>query len=129
MRVADLMSRPVHTVAPNLSAEAARAEMRRHDVRHLVVMTDGRITGVISEHDLGGARGLVPGLEWTADDLSNSRVVVAAPEMSLGRAAALLREHRIGCLPVVDGKQLVGVITTWDLLGHLAGQPRHRARA
>lgn len=129
MRVGDVMTRTVYTIAAELPAEAARHEMRRHNVRHLVVVKAGHITGVISEHDLGGEHEPTPGAAATVDDRSTSRVLVAAPEMSLARAAALLREHRVGCLPVVDGKRLVGIITTSDLLGYLAGEPRRPARA
>lgn len=125
MRVADLMTKKVYTIPADLSARRARDEMRRHNVRHLVVMRNGHIAGVISEHDLGGERGLAPDVEWFVDELLTSRVVVCAPEMPVHRAAALLRDHRIGCLPVVDGKQLVGIITTSDLLGYLASE--HRA--
>jgi len=122
VRVADLMSRDVHTISPDLAAGAARHEMRRRNVRHLVVVKDGHLAGVISDHDLRSDRAVMSDLDPTVDDLSTGRVVVASPEMSITRAAALLRAHRIDCLPVVDGKRLVGIITTSDLLDYLAGR-------
>lgn len=124
MRIAELMTRPVYTIAANLPAEAARDEMQRHGVHHLVVLRDDHIVGVISDHDLGDDRGEAEAVGGTVDDLSTGRVVLASPEMPVKRAAALLRAHRIGCLPVVDGKRLVGIVTTWDLLGYLAGERR-----
>ncbi|CAN5899249.1 hypothetical protein BH11MYX2_BH11MYX2_11170 [soil metagenome] len=45
-----------------------------------------------------------------------AHVVVAAPETTIKQAANLLRGRVIGCLPVVDGKTLVGIVTTTDLL-------------
>ena len=47
-------------------------------------------------------------------------VLVATPQTPLKRAAALMRGNNIGCLPIVDGKHLVGIITTSDLLDLIA---------
>jgi CBS domain-containing protein len=55
-----------------------------------------------------------------------SRVIVASPDTTVGEAARLLRGYTIGCVPVVDGKDLVGIVTTSDLLDLLAEKPRRR---
>jgi acetoin utilization protein AcuB len=56
-----------------------------------------------------------------------SRVIVASPETTVGDAARLLRGYTIGCVPIVDGKELVGIVTTSDLLDLLAEKPRRRS--
>jgi acetoin utilization protein AcuB len=120
MRVQDIMTTSVRSIPPNLGTAAARHTMRSARVRHLVVIEDGRVIGILSQRDLGGVRdeSLPAG---TVQDVMQSHVVVAAPETTIRAAANLLRGHNIGCLPVVDGKKLVGIVTTSDLLG-LIGQ-------
>jgi acetoin utilization protein AcuB len=120
MRVQDIMTTSVRSIPPNLDTAAARHTMRSARVHHLVVVDDGRVIGVLSQRDLGGTReeSLPAG---TVQDVMRSHVVVAAPETSIRTAANLLRGHDIGCLPVVDGKKLVGIVTTSDLL-RLIGQ-------
>jgi CBS domain-containing protein len=53
-------------------------------------------------------------------DVMASRVVSVDPDAPLAEAAAPLREHKIGCLPVVAGDALVGVLTEGDFLALLA---------
>ncbi len=115
MRVQDIMTTSVRSIPPNLDTAAARHTMKSARVRHLVVVDDGRVIGVLSQRDLGGTReeSLPAG---TVQSVMRSHVVVAAPETSVREAANLLRGHDIGCLPVVEGKKLVGIVTTSDLL-------------
>ncbi len=120
MRVQDIMTKSVRSIPSNLDTAAARHTMKSARVRHLVVVDDGRVIGVLSQRDLGGTReeSLPAG---TVQAVMHSHVVVAAPETSVREAANLLRGHNIGCLPVLDGKKLVGIVTTSDLL-RLIGQ-------
>jgi acetoin utilization protein AcuB len=119
-RVRDLMTCTVRTVPPDLDTAAARHLMRMARIHHLVVVKDDRIVGVLSQRDLGGTRdeALPVG---RVDGVMRSNVVAIAPEVTLRAAATMLRGYDIGCLPVVDGKQLVGILTTSDLLRWIAG--------
>lgn len=116
MYVADIMTSAVVAVGPDLGAEAAWKEMRRAAVHHLVVIHEGRIAGVITDRDLGGRHGAASRLEKRVVDLMTPSVLVVAPEMSVRDAANLMRCNTINCLPVVDGKKLVGIVTTSDVL-------------
>lgn len=58
-----------------------------------------------------------------ARDVMTSPVKTVAPDAALPEVAHLLAEHRIGCLPVVDGGRLVGIVTEEDLLLKVAGAP------
>jgi len=115
MRVQDIMTTAVRSIPANLDTAAARHTMKSARVRHLVVVDDGRVIGVLSQRDLGGTReeSLPAG---SVQSVMHSHVVVAAPETSVREAANLLRGYNIGCLPVVEGKKLVGIVTTSDLL-------------
>jgi CBS domain-containing protein len=97
-------------------------------VRHLPVLEDGRVVGIVSQRDLLAAS-LSKALDFEARDrrtflrsvdvgeVMSREVVTIAPEASLADAAALMLGRRIGCLPVVkpDGT-LVGLVTETDLL-------------
>ncbi|MEN8161566.1 MAG: CBS domain-containing protein, partial [Myxococcota bacterium] len=105
--------------------------MQQGGFRHVVVVDDGRVVGVVSRRDIfHGA------LAWSlgqgkkaheahlaaspAKDVMAADVVSVDPDAPLAEAAALLREHQIGCLPVVAGDRLVGVLTEGDFLALLA---------
>ncbi len=56
------------------------------------------------------------------------QVIVGNPEMTTKEAANLMRGHIIGCLPIVEGDELVGIVTISDLL-ELLGKGVHKAAA
>lgn len=118
MHVGDIMNVAVETIAPDQSAETAWHWMRQRGIRHLVVTRGRAIAGVISDRDLGGARGDT----WrkgrkVGELVSGFGVAVARTTTTIRQAAQLMRGRSIGCLPVVDAKRrLVGVVTTSDLL-------------
>ncbi len=116
MRVEDLMTRSVRTIAPEDPAEVAWSLMQRDDFHHLVVMDHGHAVGVLSRGDLGGLKGANRRKGVTASDLMTPSVVTATPTTTLRQAANLLRGYSIGCLPVLRGKTLVGILTVTDLL-------------
>ena len=133
LKVGDLMTPEVRTVNHNdkLSLVDELMKLGRH--RHVVVLDDdGVVTGVVSRRDIfHGA------LAWTlgqgvaahektldsypAKQVMQSDVVTIAPGVALGEAAELMNERKIGCLPVVDGEQLVGILTEGDFLALIIG--------
>ena len=131
-KVGDLMTRNVRTVGPNELAAAAKQAMDGGGFRHLVVVAeDGAIEGVLSHRDLffgplawsiGQGRAAYEKLlnASRVKDLMHREVVTVDPATSLPEAAALLREHKIGCLPVVEGERLAGLLTDGDLVALVA---------
>src|SRR5262245_5759228 len=107
--VASWMSSPVHTVAPETLAADAVALLRRHAIRHLPVLEGERVVGVVTDRDLRGTAGDVP-----VRALMSQPVTVVAPRTGIDRAARLLFDRRIGCLPVVEDGRLVGILTQTD---------------
>ena len=129
MRLKDIMTTGIVTIAPSESLSAARAEMRRHRIRHLVAIDRGRVVGIISDRDFGrvGRED-----EVTVQDVMSTDVVSATPASTLRQAANLMRGHTIGCLLIVDGDDLLGLVTTTDLLDQLgrgATRPTVRTEA
>ena len=112
MRLRDIMSEAVERIGPGAPVDDARELMRRHDVRHLVVMEGDAIAGVVSLHDLRRA-----GRAALVRDVMSAPAVMARPQTSVRQAANLLRGHDVSCLPVVDeGGRLTGIVTVSDLL-------------
>jgi acetoin utilization protein AcuB len=119
MRLADLMSTDVKKASPSDSADLAWERMRTHGIHHLAVVDGGRVVGLVSERDLGGARGGGMRLGKAVADVMSDKVIVAAPTTTVRQAANLLRGHAIGSLLVVEGEKLRGIVTVSDLLALL----------
>lgn len=122
MQLSEMMRTGVVTIQPTERARAARALMKRHRIRHLVVTEDSSVVGILSERDLGGP--LVRGS--TVRDLMTPDVVTAGPETTLAEAADLMLKRLIGCLPVLDDGRLVGIVTATDVLDVLGRETRSR---
>jgi CBS domain-containing protein len=114
MRVQDVMTRRVETISEGESVSDARERMRRRRIRHLVVLRDHRVAGVVSSRDLDSvdlSRGAP-----LVEEVMASPAVSVSPDATLRQAANLLRGRTIGCLPVMEEDRLVGIVTTTDLL-------------
>lgn len=121
MRVREIMSENVWTVAPTDTAESAWQLMRTHQVRHLVVPRgDGRL-GVLSDRDLGGEHATAIRQGRLVADLMTPTAVTTTADVRVREVANVMRSHRLSCLPVVEGGRLAGIVTVWDLLEVLGG--------
>jgi CBS domain-containing protein len=106
--------------------------METERIRHLLVLDDeGKLAGVVSQRDvffnallraLGfGQRAKEHALEsLRVKDVMVDQVVTITPDATVGRAASLMSQLKIGCLPVLDGDRLVGILTESDLVRTLA---------
>ena len=116
MRVADVMTTPVHTIAGSADAAAAWEQMRLHGIGHLVVVDEKRPTAVVSNADLGGRNGAAVRIGRRVDDLVGDKAVFVTPQTSVKDAANLMRGHGVDCLTVMDDGKLQGVVTASDLV-------------
>lgn len=119
LQLREIMSTNVGTIEPNEAASVAWSRMQRQGIRYLVVMEKGRLRGVISERDLGGLNRADIRKGRMVQDLMTPRVVSAESKMTLRQAANLMRERLIGCLPVLEGGRLVGIVTASEVLDEL----------
>jgi CBS domain-containing protein len=121
MKLRDVMQAEVPTASPEESATVAWDRMSGLDVDYLVVTKDGAILGVVRRSDLAGpAGGTHRRMGRRVGDLMQRDVPTAAPGMSVARAAASMQRQKLGCLPIVERRKLVGMVTTNDMLGILA---------
>lgn len=125
--VRNYMTRPVETMSRDENLLAATLKLRRTGFRHLPIVDNGRLVGIITDRDISR---LSPSrLEKITPDQYNAileetpleRVMTrnpltVSPEMPIVEAVSLLHRKKLGSLPVVEGDQLVGIITVTDML-------------
>jgi CBS domain-containing protein len=117
MQLRDLMTPGVVTAGPDADLRSVAALMRDHNVGSVIVCdSEGRPAAMVTDRDLA-VRGLAderPPGESVRDHASRP-LVTGDPEMALEEAAALMVQHRIRRLPVVDEGELVGIVTLDDI--------------
>ncbi len=132
MKAQEMMHSDVITASPDMSLAQAQRLMQDHRIRHLPVVSGLSLVGLVTDRDLRNASPsqattLTPGemssqIETTPIETCMTRdVVTIHPEDDMVEGATRLLDGPFGCLPVVDGDQLVGIVTDIDLLrGFLA---------
>jgi CBS domain-containing protein len=131
-RVRDVMSEKIVQISAGDTLSTVEDIMTLGGVRHMPVVRAGKLVGVVSERDLLRAslsnltefgteqrRAFLHVVE--IERVMSSPPVVIGPDASVEDAALLMAERRIGCLPVVDGERLLGMITETDILRYFAG--------
>ena len=126
INVRAVMSTDVHTVTRNEPLSVPDALMNKEGIRHLPVLSDdGDLCGIITARDLfRGALLRALGYGSRAEEQMLSKVLVKeamteelltiSPDIPLRDAARQMIEHKVGCLPVVEGDKLVGILTEGD---------------
>lgn len=136
MKVRELMTKGVETIAETATCHEAVERMMRRRVRHLpVVDRRGALSGVVTDRDLRHYL-FEPKTLTRIGSESVERLlkavpvshVMSSPPMSvtvedpIETAARRMLDGKIGSLPVVEGERLVGIITETDLLRHVVGE-------
>lgn len=134
--VRDIMTSPAIVVAPDTSVPAATSLMRERSIRHLPVVENGRLVGIVSRGDLREAsisasvNADLYELNFVLNRLAVSRlmtrkVLTVTPDAPVVHAAELMTTHKIAGLPVVDpAGSVIGIVTESDLLKMLASKLR-----
>ena len=133
MTVDGIMTREVVTVAPDTALSDIRAQLHEGGFRHLLVLDDGALVGVISDRDV--LRALSPFLDTYSEEHRDVRTlgrpareimradpVTVTPGTDVEDASSLLLDHSISSLPVVEDGEIIGIVTTKDLLRHYANE-------
>src|SRR4051812_3861367 len=104
--VAEGMGTELFTLTPDTVVGSALRLAATKRIQHFLVIEEGSLTGIVCEEDLRLARqGALVG------ECMSSPVMCIGPETTLKEAADIMQENAVGCLPVVTGAFLVGVIT------------------
>jgi len=116
----DIMGTNLVSAEPQEAASVAWSRMQRRKVRHLLVMENGRLRGIVSAGDLGGRSRSGQRAGRMVEDVMTTGIISAETDTTLEQAADLIGKKRIGCLPVADGGQIVGIVTATDVFDELA---------
>ncbi len=123
MLVKDIMSSPAVVIPAATTLQDAYRTMREKGIRHLPIVEAGDLVGVVTDRDLRLATSaLAPAPFPPASPVSTvmSRPPLTAdPADPVEDAARVMRENKIGCLPVLEDGRVAGIITGLDLLDAL----------
>lgn len=139
MLVEDVMQTRVVTITPKTPLAAATELMRERGIRHLPVVEDARLVGIVSDRDL--KRAMVPTasperhaylLDGVAvEEVMTRNVLTVGRTFPIEEAARLMVAEKVSALPVTEAGTLVGIVTETDVLEVLvkamgAGEPSSR---
>jgi acetoin utilization protein AcuB len=121
MLVQEVMHGPPLTVTAATPLSDAYQLMQSHSFRHLPVVDEGEaLVGVVTDRDLRFATSALhpkPFSEAIAvSEVMTRHPITASPIDPVEEASRLMHRHKIGCLPVLEGTALVGIVTVTDLL-------------
>jgi len=125
--VRSFMSTEVATLAPHDTLQTAVMLEMRHHIRHIPILENGSLIGVVTDRDLKRAMpSLLSGIDrdtyervmttTTVGQIMTKSPTTIGPDDDLVAALTILTERKFGGLPVVEGDRLVGILTETDLL-------------
>lgn len=117
MKVANRMTAAPLTIASDVTVDEALRIMRNNDVRHLPVISENRLVGLVTDTELRTA--WFPSLLETlsVQDVMVKEPVTVRSDETVYQAARLLHHNKVTGLPVLEDGYLVGIITQADILG------------
>jgi acetoin utilization protein AcuB len=113
---------PFHVESSD-SIDNARQLMTEHRIRHLIVMKDGDISGLLSERELqhhAAIYGNSSDNNLTVEDICASNIVIADIHDPLDKVLDVMAEERLGCVVVLRDGELAGIFTTTDVCHYFA---------
>lgn len=120
----------VYSVAPGTTVFEALSLMAEKNVGALLVVAEGKLTGIFSERDY--ARKVIllgkSSRETHVREVMTARVVCVGPERTSGECMALMTEKHVRHLPVIEGGELVGVISIGDVVRDVVEEQRFTIR-
>jgi CBS domain-containing protein len=123
MLARDVMTTPVFFVSPRDTIAYARNLMVKHKISRLLVMEEGRLTGMLTKKDI--AYRLLQGEpEWRrrpvdqipVEVFASGKPVVVSPDTGIRKIAEIFVSKNISCVPVVENRSIVGIVTKTDLM-------------
>jgi acetoin utilization protein AcuB len=125
MYVGKWMTRTVITLSPMDTVRSAQRVLEEHRIHHLPVVEADRLVGIVSDTDIRkwilreaiiDEKGTVSRRTGHVREIMTRDVITMCPGDTIEDALLVLRHRRFGALPVVEGKNLVGIVTKADVL-------------
>ncbi|MEW6213951.1 MAG: CBS domain-containing protein [Nitrospirota bacterium] len=144
MKIAEIMTKKVHTIGPDNTLKECAEVLKKQDVNGLVVVEDGKVVGVITKADIFKAilprypdiieeERYISDLEYIEERVHKLfemkvREIMGAPPISVSsdlpivKAGSTMILRRVKQVPVVDKDRLVGIVTLTDIINNLTGK-------
>lgn len=124
MIVEEIMNRELHTLMPENSVRDAVRLMREKNIRHVpIINSEKKVVGIITDHDIKKA---LPSClreepnstiyDASIEEVMTKNPLVGHPLDFVEEVALTFYESKISCLPIVSANELIGIVTTTDLL-------------
>ncbi len=113
------------SATPHEKLDSIAAKMHAGGFRCVPIVSDGVAVGIITDRDIRQHTGYLD--QTDAFKVMSEALITVTPSTDIRGAARLLRERKIGALPVVEGGKLAGLITTSDVLEALTHESEHAA--
>ncbi|HMW39362.1 MAG: CBS domain-containing protein [Saprospiraceae bacterium] len=115
--VADIMSTELKTVAPADSLQRVKEILMAHRIHHVPVVDGKKLVGLVTTYDLFKLN--IDHKDYDAtkvSDVMTTKLAVIEPSDKIGTAAEIFMEHLFHAVPVVSEGNLVGIVTSFDIL-------------
>ena len=120
MQVNQAMTLKVLAIDPTEMLSHAYSIMKKRNVRHLPVVAEDKLLGIITESDVLRYANFDTGVcrlpNIMVDEIMSKNVITCSPEATIAEVSLKMVDHRINCVPVIKDDHLVGLITATDLL-------------
>lgn len=117
-QIAEVMTKNPYGVTTTATLNEAARMMRDQEIGDVLVMRDdGTLCGLVTDRDLvvrGLAEGFDPG-STSVEEVCNHDPVTLSSDQPVEEAVAVMRQYNIRRLPIVDGENLVGILSLGDL--------------
>ncbi len=110
-----------HSIGDDQTLEKADTLMREHHIRHLPVLSGGKLVGIVSQRDIDLVRsfGSKDSNDLRVSDAAHDNVFTVAPDTKLNEVVRRMAGDKLGSALVVDNGKLVGIFTDTDALSAL----------
>lgn len=115
--ISSIMTKDVITINSNQSLTDVRKIFTTRRIHHLPVVDDGKLTGIITTGDLWYSETAPADYSRTkVKELMTTKIATLEPQQKIGIAAEVFLENLFHALPVVNGDELIGIVTSFDVL-------------
>jgi acetoin utilization protein AcuB len=129
LMIKDWMTPSPHSVGKDQPLAVAHSLMQKHELRHLPVLEQGRLIGILSQRDLYFLES-IDGVNVETDPVAEAMsqdVYSVGADARVEAVIAAMAEHKYGCAVIVDRAKVLGIFTTTDALEMLAACLTERA--